>query len=204
MNVLSIIAAAGLCACLAYLGILLASHLCESIVPFEDGPTPAKTSVPFLIGCAALVGGAVALRGVDTAQLGLLALLCLCLCAIWYSDVHTGIIPDVFTLGPLAALLAAAVYMHHWPMLVSSAVVFVPFAAAALLSKGRGMGWGDAKLVALGAAVLGLETALLSFGIACAAAVFIAFMRGRRADPIAFAPYLIVAIAASAALSGIA
>ncbi|MBC5815930.1 MAG: prepilin peptidase [Candidatus Eremiobacteraeota bacterium] len=204
MNIGSIVAAAGLCACLAYLGVLLASHLCDSIVPFEDGPTPATTSVPLLIGCAALLGGFIALRGVDTAQLGLLALLCLCLCAIWYTDVRCGIVPDVFTIGPLIALLGAAVYMHHWPMLISSLVVFTPFAAGALLSRGRGMGWGDAKLVALGAAVLGMEAALLSFGVACAAAVLIAFMRGRRAEPIAFAPYLIVAIAASAAISGIA
>ena len=59
-----------------------------------------------------------------------------------------------------------------------------------MLSKGRGLGWGDVKLVALGAAVLGLRTSVLAFSAACLLAVAIAVVRRRRHEPIAFAPYL--------------
>jgi leader peptidase (prepilin peptidase)/N-methyltransferase len=73
--------------------------------------------------------------------------------------------------------------------------VFVPFAVAALASRGLGMGWGDVKLVALGGAVLGWEAAILAFGCACALAVIVALARKRRHEPLAFAPYLVAAIA---------
>lgn len=204
MIFLSVAAAAGLFACLAYLGVILAAHICDAVVPFEDGPPAGRISIPILLGFAALLGGAISMRGIGTPELGMVAVLCLCLAAIWYSDVRSGIIPDVFTLGPLVAVLGVAVYLHHWSTILSSLVVFVPFAIAAVISKGRGMGWGDVKLVALGGAVLGMENAILAFGVACAAAVVIALVRGRRDIPIAFAPYLVVAIAFGAALGGIA
>lgn len=200
---LGIVAAIGLCGSCAYLGTLLAAPLCASIVPFDDGPLPGVPSVPLLVGCAAILGGVIALHGIGTPQLGLIAVLCVCLSAVWYTDIRCGIVPDVFTIGPLVAVLAVALYLREWPILLSSLVVFVPFAGAALLSRGRGMGWGDAKLVALGGAILGAETAVLSFGIACAIAVVVAYVRKRRDQPIAFAPYLIAAIAVSTAIGGL-
>ncbi len=144
------------------------------------------------------------MHGLSIPQLGVVAVLSLCLSAIWYSDVQRGIVPDVFTLVPLVAILGAAAYFQQWSMLLSSAVVFVPFAGAALFSKGRGMGWGDVKLVALGGALLGAQSAVLAFGIACAVAVIVAFARNRRHEPIAFAPYLVGAIALAIAMRGLA
>ena len=73
----------------------------------------------------------------------------------WYCDLARGIVPDFFTLFPLAALGSFAAVEGEWRVLISAAVPFVPFALAAVFSRGRGMGWGDAKLVALGGAVLG-------------------------------------------------
>jgi prepilin signal peptidase PulO-like enzyme (type II secretory pathway) len=80
--------------------------------------------------------------------------------------------------------------MLLWSMLAA----FLPFALAALLSKGRGMGWGDSKLAALGGAVLGLQLSLLTFAAACLALVAVGWIRNRRTEPMAFAPYLAVAI----------
>ncbi len=204
MNVLNIISTAGLCASMAFLGVLLAAQICEATAAFEDGPPSGTTSIPLLLGCVALLGASIAMHGLSVPQLGLVAVLSLCLSAIWYSDVKRGVVPDVFTLVPLVAILAVAAYFQQWSMLISSAVVFVPFAGAALFSKGRGMGWGDVKLVALGGALLGAESAVLAFGIACAAAVIVAFVRNRRHEPIAFAPYLVGAIALAIALHGLA
>jgi leader peptidase (prepilin peptidase)/N-methyltransferase len=114
--------------------------------------------------------------------------------AVWITDARRGIVPDVFTLGPLAIMLLIGLWQHEWWLFVSAAVPFVPFAAAAMLSRGRGMGWGDVKLVALGGAVLGAQMSVLAFAVACIAAVAFSYMRGRKHGPIAFAPYLASAI----------
>ena len=55
------------------------------------------------------------------------------------------------------------------------------------------MGWGDAKLVAVSGAALGLPLVVLTLAAACAAAAVIhRIVRGARA-PIAFAPYIAAA-----------
>jgi leader peptidase (prepilin peptidase)/N-methyltransferase len=119
----------------------------------------------------------------------------------WYCDVRVGIIPDYFTLVPLGALLIVALAVHDWTTIVSAVAVTVPFALAATLSRGRGMGWGDVKLVALGGAALGMQTAIFAFSAACLVAVVVAFMRKRRRDPIPFAPYLAGAMATALAFN---
>ena len=76
-------------------------------------------------------------------------------------------------------------------MLVSALIVVVPFALAALLSRGRGMGWGDVKLAAVAGALLGASNALLALALAAfAAAVGARFRRdaGAAPRPLAFAP----------------
>lgn len=177
----------------AYAGILLASLL--RFERFEDGPAPAQPPVLWLIGAAALIGGFVTLRA--PGDLVLLAALCGILAAICCTDIRYGIVPDVFTLLPLTALLAYAVVTRQWQIPISAAVPFIPFAIVAAISHGRGIGWGDVKLAALGGAVLGAPSATIAFTLSCFAAVAIAHLRGRRADPIAFAPYLAGAIAAA-------
>jgi prepilin signal peptidase PulO-like enzyme (type II secretory pathway) len=74
-------------------------------------------------------------------------------------------------------------------------LVALPFALAATLSRGRGMGWGDVKLAALGGALLGAPAATLAFVLAALAAYAGSRFAGDRARPIAFAPYLAGGIA---------
>jgi prepilin signal peptidase PulO-like enzyme (type II secretory pathway) len=131
------------------------------------------------------------------------ALLCAVLSAIACADARFGIIPDALTLVPLAVVVAAGATQGHYGVALSAALAFVPFAIAATLSKGYGMGWGDAKLAALGGAVLGAQTAVFVFAFACLAAGAVAYARGGRRTPIAFGPYLAAAIVITMPLAGL-
>jgi len=186
--------------CVGFLSVQLSAAVCKNVVPFEDGPKPGRPPVTALVVGSALVGMSLALRGADLPTLGIVALLTVSLVACWYSDVLCGVVPDYFTLVPLGLWLLVAALMHNFVPAIGALIVFVPFAVFALLSKGRGMGWGDVKLATLGAAVLGVQAAFLAFAGACLVAVFIAAIRRRRSEPIAFAPYLAGAIAISLAL----
>jgi prepilin signal peptidase PulO-like enzyme (type II secretory pathway) len=151
------------------------------------------------------VAGAACVGGVLASQIGLgtellvPAIVVGALVASWYSDVLCGIIPDYFTLLPLALIVVLRALYSDWTNLLVMVVVTACFALAAFFSKGKGMGWGDVKLVALGAVVLG-DRSLLAFSAACLAAVVVAAVRRRRTEPMAFAPYLASAIALALAV----
>lgn len=179
----------------AYAGILAASLLRIESLP--DGPRPAQPPVLWIIAVSAIVGGFVTAHASSPGAIILLAGLCAILAAVCCTDMQYGIVPDVFTILPLTALLAYAVAARQWQIPVSAAVPFFPFAIVAAISRGKGIGWGDVKLAALGGAVLGAQTATVAFTLSCFAAVIVAHVRGRRGDPIAFAPYLAGAIAAA-------
>ncbi|MDE2573618.1 MAG: prepilin peptidase [bacterium] len=181
--------------CAAVCGIALATLWCSRSAPLEDGPPPGAARPVALVAGAVLLGIVLVWRGAPLRELGLSALLCIPLAGVWYSDAVKGIVPDAFTLVPLAIVAVYVVTHQAWWLALSAVVPFVPFALAALLSKGRGMGWGDVKLVALGGAVLGAQISLLAFALACLAAVVVSYARGRRGGAIAFAPYLTSAIA---------
>ncbi len=179
----------------AFGGILIAQRLCRTIVAFDDGPSNAEPPANLLIAGCAMLGSIVVIRGAPVETIAIAAIVWAALVACWYCDVARGIVPDMFTIVPLAAiLLGYGLLEHRYAVIIAAAVPFVPFAAAALLSRGRGMGWGDVKLVALGGAVLGMQEAVFAFGIACMAAFFSGRHRANKARPIAFAPYLAAAI----------
>lgn len=178
-------------------GALLGMTFAERLESLPDGPAPQQTPIPLLILGCALIGAFITVRAFSPAQLVVLAIVCLALVAIWIVDARRGIVPDAFTLGPLAIILLVAIWQHEWRFFISAAIPFVPFAIAAVLSKGRGMGWGDVKLVALGGAVLGAQWAIIAFAVACLAAVIVCYARGKQRGPIAFAPYLTAAIGAA-------
>ena len=111
-----------------------------------------------------------------------------------------GIIPDVFTVVPLGAILLAAALAGHWEVAAAAVVPALPFAFLAWRSGGLGLGWGDVKLAMLGGPLIGMQNALMAFALGCLAAVVVARMRKTSHQPIAFAPYLASAIALPLAL----
>ncbi len=183
----------------ALLGILAAEHICSRVVAFADGPPPGTPRPILIIGVMAAVGACVAVHGFAPSILIIGAVAAFALSGCWYCDVARGIVPDFFTLFPLGCLGLFAALQGEWKIVISALVPFVPFALAAAFSRGRGMGWGDAKLVALGGAVLGVQTSLLAFAGSCLVAGVVSRVSGRRGTPIAFAPYLVVAVAAALA-----
>jgi len=190
---MAIAAAAIFFGCVAFIATQLSRIVCADVTPAADGPPAGKPPNVVLIVASAVVGAALVYTGAMPLQLGIAAVVLFSLVAAWCSDTVCGLVPDVFTLPPLAALLLFAVAQHQWEIIVSAVIAFVPFAAAAIFSRGTGMGWGDAKLVALSGAALGLPLVVLTMAGACAAAAVVhRIARGAR-TPIAFAPYIAAA-----------
>jgi prepilin signal peptidase PulO-like enzyme (type II secretory pathway) len=192
-------------------GVIAADFVCSRIQPPENGPVPAVLHPGIPIVLFALLGLVIAARDANVGQMATIALLGIPLVAAWYSDARTGIVPDVFTLVPLA-IIAIGVLVRHtwfggvfsWGSALSAGVIFAAFALAALFSRGRGMGWGDVKLAMLVAVLLGLETSLLTLAIACFVATIVSVVRTRGKQPIAFAPYIVVSsFVAAGALFGL-
>ena len=181
----------------AWLGVLLADALYSDRKPFEDGPESIAAPAWLFIAAGAAIGAAVALHHPGLSQLVTVGLVTVALVACTATDLRCGLVPDVFTLVPLVALVAwFAVHGNYGPAL-SAALVAVPFAAVAFATRGRGMGWGDVKLAALGGALLGARGAVMALAIACVAAFALTrFLGTRKKQPIAFAPYLVGGIGA--------
>jgi prepilin signal peptidase PulO-like enzyme (type II secretory pathway) len=181
-------------------GTRVALVLCRTRTPFADGPAPILAPVWPFAAVAAAVGAACALHGASPLQLGALWLVSVALSACAFADFRCGLVPDPCTLVPLAAIVGGAALMHDAFPLIGAAVVGLPFAVAALLSRGRGMGWGDVKLAALGGALLGARDATFALFGACAAAYAWSMLGRRAAQPTAFAPYLVAAVALALAI----
>ena len=179
-------------ACAAACGIIAAQLICARMSRLEDGPAPVKLHPSIPVALFAFVGIMLAGRGANIRELGLIALLGIPLTGAWYSDAIKGLVPDVFTLIPLGVIGVTIIVQHAWGIATSVDVIFVAFAVSAWFSKGRGMGWGDAKLAALCAAVLGLPVGLLTLAAACFAATAFSVVRDRGTKPVAFAPFIVV------------
>jgi prepilin signal peptidase PulO-like enzyme (type II secretory pathway) len=194
--VIGIAAAAAFFGCIAFIAEQLSRLVCAGVTPADDGPPPATPPpVAVLVVAAALLGGLLMARGTTPLQIGAATIVVFALVACWCSDTLCGIVPDIFTLGPLAALFLLAAAQRDWGIVVSALIIFAPFAVAAIFSRGYGMGWGDAKLVAISGAALGAPLALLTLAIACVAAVVGQRIGKVRSGPIAFAPYIAAATA---------
>ncbi len=190
-----ILIGAGFMASMGWAGALLSRTFGAKRQRLGDGPPPHSPPIGVLVAACAIIGGVMVAHHVAPAQLVLSAVVCLALVACWCSDVQLGLVPDVFTLPPLVLVVLFAVWNREWWLIVGACASTAPFAAAAALTKGRGMGWGDVKLAALGGAVLGVQLSVLVFAAACVAAVIVSRIRGaEKSEPIAFAPYLAAAI----------
>jgi len=187
--------------CAAGCGVFAAMLICNRTEGFADGPAPQKLHPAIPIAIFAVLGPILAMRGGTIGQLGIIALLGVPLTGIWYTDARKGIVPDLFTLVPLAVVAVAVLVHRSWMIAASAIFLFVVFAIAAALSKGRGMGWGDAKLAALSGAVLGIESSLLTLALACFAATVVSVIRDKGTKPIAFAPYIVIGMLTALAFS---
>ncbi|MGA8575541.1 MAG: prepilin peptidase [Candidatus Cybelea sp.] len=178
---------------IAVIGIAASRAACRGIAPDEDGPPAGTPPYSVLVTGSALLGGLLMYWHATPLQLGIAAMVLFALVACWCSDAVCGIVPDAFTLAPLAALLLFSFAQHDWGIWISALLAFAPFALAALFSQGRGMGWGDVKLVALSGAALGAPLVVLALAAACAVAAAVHRIRGAHRGPIAFAPYIAAA-----------
>jgi prepilin signal peptidase PulO-like enzyme (type II secretory pathway) len=190
---IAIAAAAIFFAAVAVIAAQISRAFCADIEPADDGPAPFKPPYAALVAASAALGALIIATHATPLQLGISAIVVFALVACWCSDALCGIVPDVFTLVPLAALLLFSLAQRDWGIVISASIVFTPFAAAALFSRGYGMGWGDAKLVALCGAALGAPIAVFALAAACAAAATVHRMMGGGRGPIAFAPYIAAA-----------
>lgn len=178
------------CAGFCYLSMVGSLALCERVEPLEGSPPPSHVpmlALPLMFG---LVAGIVAARSAALPQIFMAAGLLCVLAAAWASDAKRGLVFDWFTIPAMLAVVISCVVFHNYNPLIWGATVALPFAVAAFASKGRGMGWGDVKLVAVGAAVVGLQTGVVALVVACLAVSVGAFVRGNRSEPISFAPYI--------------
>jgi len=196
------LASLALLASAALAGVLAAGFLASREQRFDDGPPPRDLQPAWALGVMLVLGITLLFRHATTMQFALVALAAVPLIAAWYVDAKTGIVPDWCTLLPLAVVAIIVWRTGHWVGLFSALIVFVPFAATALLSKGRGMGWGDVKLATFSASLIGMTAALPAFAVACLVATTVAYRRDRGATPIAFAPYLVLATFGAMAITG--
>jgi prepilin signal peptidase PulO-like enzyme (type II secretory pathway) len=179
----------------AWVGMSLGRRLCAGRTPFADGPAPGRARPVLVLLVAGSVGAAAAMHGLATVPIAVVALVTAALAGCVIADWSCGIVPDALTLLPLGALIVAFAFRSDFGPLLAAVLVALPFALAATLSRGRGMGWGDVKLAALGRALLGAPAATLAFVLAALAAYAGSRFAGDRARPIAFAPYLAGGIA---------
>jgi prepilin signal peptidase PulO-like enzyme (type II secretory pathway) len=187
-------------AAMTWLATLYADALCSGIKPYDDGPEPIafpRFAFPVVAG---IVGLATSLHGASPLHLVIFSLVTAALAACAACDMRCGMIPDICSLGALALIAGLAIYEKNQSVAFGAVFVFLPFASAALFSRGRGMGWGDAKLAAVGGGLLGARDATLAFTLASVAAYIVARASGKTKEPIAFGPFLVGSIVIALAL----
>ncbi len=177
------------------IGAAFARALCATRSPYEGGAPPIAVRPWTFVAAAGGIGLAVALHGQPAAQVAVLLVVVVALAGCSAADLACGALPDALTLPPLVLVLALAAFAHDLTPALAAGFVALPFAAGVLLSGGRGLGWGDVKLAALGGALLGAGGAAVAFTLAALAAYVVARATGRMRRPIAFGPYLAATIA---------
>src|SRR5579884_2693413 len=84
------------------LGALAGEAMVHRLPRLDDAPRPHRAPVPLLVAGCAVIGGLSSHAAAAPWQLPLLAIVCGALVASWITDARTGIVPDAFTVLPLA------------------------------------------------------------------------------------------------------
>jgi prepilin signal peptidase PulO-like enzyme (type II secretory pathway) len=200
LTLISGIIAAALFAAAGWLGALLSEALYGTLTPEADGPAAIEVPVWAFAAAPAVIGFFVGFQGDQPLHIAIFLIAVLSLTACAATDFRAGMIPDLFSVGPLLVVLALAAVQHDWAPPVGALFAFVPFALLALFSRGRGMGWGDVKLATLGGALVGMTGITLAVALASVAAFIVGRTGGRARQAIAFGPYLAASIGAALAV----
>jgi leader peptidase (prepilin peptidase)/N-methyltransferase len=183
-----------------WVGVLLSDVLYGTLAAEADGPETIIMPLWVFLAVTACIGGAIGMHGATPAHTALMLVVVAALAVCASTDLRAGMIPDAFTLLPLAIVLGYAAIDRSWVPLIGAAFALVPFALLAALSRGHGMGWGDVKLATLGGALLGMSGLTVAVAFAAIAVLIVSLARGRFGQSIAFGPYLAVAIGAALTL----
>jgi len=166
--------------------------------PRSDETAPFVPTDDRLLGALAAATGFVGLwhfsHGAPLLGLVLLAAVCTTLDFACCSDLRTRRVPAMLTIPAMLLIGGVDVATSNWSAVIAGVAIMLPFALAAVTSKGKSAGYGDVALVGLGGFALGLELGILAVAAACFTAAGIALARKRRGDALPFAPYLAVAI----------
>jgi len=185
----------------AWCGVLAGDALCSGRIAAADGPRPVAAVRWYFPLAGAAIGFVLGWQDQPVMRLVLLGFVVLALAGCTAADLRCGMLPDPLTLAPLAVAVGAGALARDPAPAIGAVAVAIPFAGLALFSRGRGMGWGDVKLAALGGALLGAPDAAFAFTFAAAAAYLAARRNGRTREPIAFGPYLAGSIVAMLAVA---
>lgn len=200
LPLISGLVAAALFAAAGGLGTLVTDMLYGSLTREDDGPASVAVPPWVFILAAACIGFFVGIHGESPVHIAILLIAVLSLTVCAATDFRAGLIPDLFSIGPLVIVLAVSAVQRDWNPALGALFVFVPFAAMAFLSHGRGMGWGDVKLAMLGGALVGMAGITLAVTVAGLCAYVVGRTGGRARQPIAFGPYLAASIGAALAV----
>ncbi|MDQ2908067.1 MAG: prepilin peptidase [Candidatus Eremiobacteraeota bacterium] len=168
--------------------------------PAGDAAPYAPTDDRVLGGLAAATGFVGVwhfAHGAPLLGLVLLAAVCTTLDFACCSDLRTRRVPAMLTIPAMLVIGAVDIAGGNWPAVLAGLAIMLPFALAALKSKGRSAGFGDVALVGLGGFALGLELGILAIAAACFTAAGVGLARKRRGDTLPFAPYLALAVQAA-------
>lgn len=105
-------------------------------------------------------------------------------------EIPLGINVFILILGVIATVLERGQWLSH---LIGFFIISVPLLIAYLLTKGRGIGGGDIKLMAAAGLLLGFKLTIVGFMVGSVLAIFIHLARMKISNKdhvLAFGPYL--------------
>jgi hypothetical protein len=180
----------------AFLALNSAAAIYGTVESARGGAKPGTREAIVSIVVATIFGATLAARGTPLADLAVSDVVIAGLSGAIWTDRTRGAVADWFTLPPLGLVLGLAAFRGS---IVATAIavtlVTLPFAVAALASKGKGLSFGDVTIVAIGAAVMDAQTAIIVYAAVCFIACAVAIARRRRTQSFALSPYLAAAIA---------